>query len=267
MHDDSRLVNVTRDGRGIARVAMNRPARHNALSAPLVAALDAALAELAADARVRAVVLAGDGASFCAGADIGEMRSAADASEQDNAREAACLAALLQRLDRLPKPTVARVHGNAFGGALGLVAACDIAVAARGALFALSEVRLGIVPAMISPYVIRAIGERQARRYFLTGERIDACAAQRIGLVHAAVPTEELDSAIGAITDALLAGAPGAQAQAKQLIRRVTGRSEAGDAELARETADWIARLRAGAEGREGLSAFLDKRDPSWRGR
>lgn len=267
MHDDAPLIEVRRDRPGIGRVTLNRPVRHNALSAPLVAALDAALAALEADADVRVVVLAGHGRSFCAGADIGEMRAAASVSEQDNVREAGRLAALLQRLDRLPKPTVARIHGNAFGGALGLIAACDVAVAAHGALFAFSEVRLGIVPAMISPYAIRAIGERQARRYYLTGERFDAATAERIGLVHAAVAPERLEAAVTAVTDALLEGAPGAQSEAKLLIRKVTGRSDAGDGQIARETAGWIARLRAGGEGREGLSAFLDKRDPAWKGR
>ncbi len=265
MADDSPLVEVSRDGRGLGLVSMNRPDRHNALSAPLVAALDAALLEMAGDRKVRVIVLAGHGRSFCAGADIGEMHEAASASEQDNTREAAHLAELLQRLDRLPKPTVARVHGNAFGGALGLVAACDIAIAAHGALFAFSEVRLGIVPAMISPYVIRAIGERQARRYFLTAERMDAATAERIGLVHAAVPPERLEATLAGVTDALLEGAPGAQAEAKLLIRKITGRSDAGDGQVARETAGWIARLRAGAEGREGLSAFLAKREPAWK--
>lgn len=267
MHDESPCVDLSRDARGIGLVTLNRPDRHNALAAPLVAALDAALLELEADAGVRVVVLAGHGRSFCAGADIGEMRAAGAGSERDNAREAGRLAALLQRLDRLPKPTVARIHGNAFGGALGLIAACDVAIAAQGALFAFSEVRLGIVPAMIAPYALRAIGERQARRYFLTGERFDAATAERIGLVHGAVPAAQLDAAVAGVTGALLAGAPGAQAEAKLLIRKVTGRSDAGDGQLARETAGWIARLRAAAEGREGLSAFLEKRDPAWQER
>ncbi len=267
MLDDTLLVDVSRDGRGIARLTLNRPDRHNALSAPLVAALDAALGALQGDAGVRVVVLAGHGRSFCAGADIGEMRVAAGASEQHNVREAGHLAALLQRLDRLPQPTIARIHGNAFGGALGLIAACDIAIAAHDAWFAFSEVRLGIAPAMISPYAIRAIGERQARRFFLTGERFDAATAERIGLVHRAVAPDQLEPAVAGLADALLEGAPGAQAEAKLLVRKVTGRSDAGDAQAARETAGWIARLRAGVEGREGLRAFLEKRAPAWRER
>jgi methylglutaconyl-CoA hydratase len=175
------------------------------------------------------------------------------------------LADLLARLDRLAKPTVARVQGNAFGGALGLISACDIAIAADSAWFALTEVRLGLVPAMISPYVVRAIGERQARRYFLTAERMDAATAERTGLLHRVVPAAQLDAAVAGITAELLRGAPGAQAEAKQLLRHVTGRSAAGDRDMAAATARWIARLRAGEEGREGLSAFLERRPPAWR--
>ncbi len=265
MTDANRLVEVERDARGVATVTMNRPERHNALSGPLIDALAATLVALEADRRVRLVVLGGRGASFCAGADIGEMRDAADMAEADNEREAHRLAALLVRLDRLAKPTVARVQGNAFGGALGLIACCDVAVAAEAASFALTEVRLGLVPAMISPYVVRAIGERQARRYFLTAERFDAATAGRLGLVHVAVPATELDLAVERVAAALLDGAPGAQADAKRLIRYVAGRGESTDRVVTEETARWIARLRAGEEGREGLDAFLGKRSPSWR--
>jgi len=265
MSEDGPLLLTGCDGRGVATITMNQPRRHNALSAALVAALAAALHEAEADPAVRVVVLAGAGPTFCAGADIGEMRASADATVEDNEREASRLAALLARLDGLATPTVARVHGNAFGGALGLVAACDIAIASQAAAFALTEVRLGIVPAMISPYVVRAIGVRQARRFFLTGERIDAPLAERIGLVHAAVPDAGLDAAIDAITGGLALGAPGAQAEAKRLLRFVAGRSDDTDRDAARATARWIARLRAGEEGREGLSAFLEKRQPAWR--
>jgi len=265
MEDDARLVMSHIDERGVATLALNRPGRHNALSAALIDALADALEAAAGDPAVRVVVLTGTGPTFCAGADIGEMRDSAEAPVAANEREAARLAALLERLDRLPRPTVARVQGNAFGGALGLVAACDVAVAADAAVFALTEVRLGIVPAMISPYVMRAIGARQARRYFLTGERIVAREAERLGLVHAAVPAASLDDAVEALARDLLLGAPGAQAEAKRLVRRVQDRSDSSDAALAAETAHWIARLRAAPEGREGLSAFLEKRKPSWR--
>jgi methylglutaconyl-CoA hydratase len=265
MNDNEPPVIVRHDGRGVATLAMNRPRRHNALSAALIDALSAALAGLADDPRVRVIVLTGAGPTFCAGADIDEMRRLGDATAADNERDAAGLAALLARLESLPRPTIARVQGNAFGGALGLIAACDVAIAAEPAQFALTEVRLGIVPAMISPYVVRAIGGRQARRFFLTGERISAATAERIGLLHQVVPAGGLDAAVSAIAADLLLGAPGAQAEAKLLLRRVCGRSAAADHELQAETVRWIARLRAADEGREGLAAFLAKRAPSWR--
>lgn len=261
MKDQTGLLRTERDERGVALVILDRPDRHNALSAPLIDALLSALGELGRDPAVRVVVLTGAGPSFCAGADIGEMRRAADAAPADNQRDALRLSELLHRLDTLPKPTLARVQGNAFGGAVGLVAACDIAIASELAVFALSEVRLGIAPAMISPYVLRAIGPRQARRYFLTGERFAAAAAERIGLVHQVVAAERLDATVSETIADLLAGAPGAQAECKQLIRRAAGHEAGPDPELAA----WIARLRAAPEGREGLSAFLDKRLPSWR--
>jgi methylglutaconyl-CoA hydratase len=265
MSSTEALLLTTHDAAGVATLTLNRTGRHNALSAGLIDALADALATLEAEPRVRVVVLTGAGNTFCAGADIEEMREAADASVADNERTAARLADLLARLDQLAKPTVARVQGNAFGGALGLISACDIAIAADTAWFALTEVRLGLVPAMISPYVVRAIGERQARRYFLTAERMDAAMAERTGLLHRVVPAAELDAAVAGITAELLRGAPGAQAEAKQLLRHVTGRSAAGDRDMATATARWIARLRAGEEGREGLSAFLERRPPAWR--
>ncbi len=265
MEPDLPLVRTVIDPRGVATLALNRPQRHNALSAALIDALETALESVERDARVRVVVLTGAGPTFCAGADIGEMRASADASIEDNEREAVRLANLLARLDRLERPTVARVQGNAFGGALGLIAACDIAVAASGAAFALTEVRLGIVPAMISPYVVRAIGTRQARRYFLTGERLDAAQAERIGLLHVVVPDPGLDRAVDELADGLLYGGPVAQAEAKRLLRYVGGRSDAVDRGVADDTARWIARLRASEEGREGLAAFLEKRRPYWR--
>jgi methylglutaconyl-CoA hydratase len=259
--DQTGLLRIALDDRGVALVSLDRPDRHNALSAPLIDALHSALDRLAGDQTVRVVVLAGEGSSFCAGADIGEMRRAADAAPADNQHDAMRISRLLHRLDTLPKPTLARVHGNAFGGAVGLVAACDIAIASELAVFALSEVRLGLAPAMISPYVLRAIGPRQARRYFLTGERFSAAAAERIGLVHQVVAAQQLDATLSETVADLLAGAPGAQSECKQLIRHVAGHAAGPDPELAA----WIARLRAAPEGREGLSAFLDKRPPAWR--
>lgn len=259
------LVLLEIDARGVATVTLDRPERHNALSSALVEALTATLVRLGGDPAVRAVVLASAGPTFCAGADVGEMRLAGAASPADNEREARCLANLLVQLDALPHPTVARVQGNAFGGALGLIAACDVVVAADAAQFALTEVRLGIVPAMISPFVLRAIGARQARRFFLTAERFDAAAAERLGLVHVVAPTAGLDIAVADVVAELLGGAPGAQAEAKRLIRHIARRSDDEDRELAVETARWIARLRATEEGREGLGAFLERRTPAWR--
>jgi methylglutaconyl-CoA hydratase len=171
---------------------------------------------------------------------------------------------MLERLERQPQPTLALVNGAAFGGAVGLIAACDIALAATSARFALSEVRLGLVPAMISPYVIRAIGTREARRWFLSGEAMDAATALRIGLVHEAVDPGSLAAAADGVLGALLAGAPGAQAEIKRLIRHATGRSDAGDEAMLADTARWIARVRAGPEAREGLSSFLERRKPRW---
>jgi methylglutaconyl-CoA hydratase len=259
------LVLLERDARGVATVTLNRPERHNALSAALIDALTATLVRLHEDPSVRVVVLAAAGRTFCAGADIEEMRHAASASPGDNEREARCLANLLIQLDALDHPVVARVQGHGFGGALGLIAACDVAIASEGAEFALTEVRLGIVPAMISPFVLRAIGARQARRYFLTAERFDAVAAERLGLVHQVVPPGALDAAVAGTVAELLRGAPGAQADAKRLIRHVAGRSDDQDREFAVETSRWIARLRALEEGREGLTAFLERRPPAWR--
>lgn len=265
MSDNPTLVRVERDEHGVATLTLNRPHKHNALSAALLEALSDAVSAVAADPAARVLVLTGAGPTFCAGADIDEMRRSAEATMAENEAEAGKLAALLARLEAMPKPTVARVQGNAFGGALGLIGACDMAIGAELAVFALTEVRLGVIPAMISPYVVRAIGQRQARRYFLTGERISAATAQRIGLLHEAVPAERLDATVAEVTADLLRGAPGAQAEIKHLLRHVTGRTEVLDEQLAGQTAQWIARLRASAEGREGLSSFLEKRAPCWR--
>ncbi|MEX1994983.1 MAG: enoyl-CoA hydratase-related protein [Steroidobacteraceae bacterium] len=259
------MLTLTRDPRGTATLTLDRPEARNALSAELVARLTDALASLAAEPAVRVVLLTGAGNLFCAGADIGEMRAAGAASTEHNEADSRRFAGLLQQLDNQPQPTVAIVNGAAYGGALGLIAACDIALAAASARFALSEVRLGLVPAMISPFVIRAIGTRQAHRWFLSGETMDAVTARGIGLVHEAVDDAALPAATCAMVDALLAGGPRAQAEIKQLLRHVTGRSSAADAALLQDTSRWIARIRASDEGKEGLSAFLAKRQPRWR--
>jgi methylglutaconyl-CoA hydratase len=247
---------------GIARVSLNRPEVRNAFDDALIASLTKIFYELDKDKDVRVVVLAGNGPAFCAGADLNWMKRMAGYGFEENVRDAAGLAAMLSALDRLKKPTVARVHGAAFAGGTGLVAACDIAVGTPQAKFCFSEAKLGLSPATISPYVVRAIGERAARRYFLTAEVFGAEEAYRIGLLSALVPEGEIDSAIGSLLSHLLAGGPEAHAQIKDLIGVVAGRPI--DEALKRETARRIAEIRASPEGREGVASFLEKRKPGW---
>lgn len=253
---------VAIDSRGVATVTLDRPEKHNAFGDALIAELADAFRRLGADESVRAVVLAANGKSFSAGADIDWMKRMAGAPEDENRRDARALADMLRLLNDMPKPTVALVQGAAFGGGVGLVACCDIALAADGAVFALSEVRLGLIPATIGPYVVAAVGERMARRYFLTGERFDAAAALAIGLVHRVVPGAELAAAGEKVLVDLLAGGPKAQAEAKALVRAIAGRPIAAD--VIEDTAARIARIRTGTEAREGFDAFLAKRKPSW---
>lgn len=244
-------------------LTLNKPKRHNAFDEQLIAEITVGLQELESDERVRAVVLSSTGKSFCAGADLGWMKRAADYTPEENLRDANRLAELMSTLNELAKPTIARVQGAAYGGGVGLIAACDIAVGTYDALFTLSEVKLGIVPAVISPYVLAAIGERYSRRYMLTAERFSAAEAYRIGLLHELVPGEEqLDEAIAEILESLLANGPHAQAECKELIRVVAGQPI--DAQTIEETAQRITRVRASPEGREGLAAFLEKRAPNW---
>ncbi|MBL8473403.1 MAG: enoyl-CoA hydratase/isomerase family protein [Rhodocyclaceae bacterium] len=254
---------ATEIDQGVGIATLRRAERHNAFDESLIADLTAALRELGQSAEARVVVLSAAGKSFCAGADLGWMRRAAAFGEAENLADARKLAQLLRTLNELPKPTIARVQGPAYGGGVGLIAACDIAIATYDAVFALSEAKLGLIPAVISPYVVEAIGARRARRYFLTAERFSAAEAYRIGLLHEIVPgVEELDQAVGELIDALLACSPAAQAESKQLLRDLAGR--AIDPDLIDHTARLITRVRASAEGREGLSAFLDKRSPAW---
>jgi len=248
----------------VAHIALNRPQVHNAFDDALIAELTAAIAAIDTDRDVRAVVLTGNGASFSAGADLNWMRGMAKASEAENRADSERLAALMRTLNFLSKPTLARVNGSAFGGGVGLVACCDVAIAAEHAKFALSEVKLGLVPAVISPYVIGAIGARAARKYFLSAEIFDAAEAARIGLVHQLASADQLDAAVERQLDLLAKGGPFAQREAKQLALAMAGMTAAGAATVDRENAALIARLRASAEGQEGLSAFLDKRSPSW---
>ncbi len=244
-------------------LTLNKPKRHNAFDEQLIAEITVGLQELESDERVRAVVLSSTGKSFCAGADLGWMKRAADYTPEENLRDANRLAELMSTLNELAKPTIARVQGAAYGGGVGLIAACDIAVGTYDALFMLSEVKLGIVPAVISPYVLAAIGERYSRRYMLTAERFSAAEAYRIGLLHELVPGEEqLDEAIAEILESLLANGPHAQAECKEMIRVVAGQPI--DAQTIDETAQRITRVRASPEGREGLAAFLEKRAPNW---
>jgi methylglutaconyl-CoA hydratase len=251
------------DDRGVTTLTLNRPDRHNAFDDTLIAELTAALRRLGDDAGVRAVVLASSGRSFSAGADLGWMRRMASHSFDANRADAAGLAGLMHTLDRLPKPTIALVQGPAYGGGVGLVACCDIAIAAERASFCLSEVKLGLTPATISPYVVNAIGARWARRLIQTAEVFTAARAREIGLVHEVVPEDGLAAVAEDVLRAILQGAPGAQADAKSLVFLCEGRPV--DVTLAEETCRRIALRRASAEGREGITAFLDKRPPTWR--
>jgi methylglutaconyl-CoA hydratase len=245
----------------VARVVLARPAVRNAFDDALIAELTEAFVSLGKDTETRVVVLSGDGPSFCAGADIAWMRRAGGYSREENEADAEKMARMLRAIDACPKPVVALVHGAAIGGGVGLVAVADIAIAAEGTVFSLAEVRLGILPSVISPYVLRAIGPRQARDLFLTGDRFDAREAHRIGLVHAVVPADELEAAGGKKVESLLAAGPEAVTVAKRLIEQVTGLNPEEAMPLTVRT---IAERRASAEAKEGLSAFLEKRSPSW---
>jgi len=246
----------------IALVALARPDVHNAFDETSIAELTRALEALDADSAVRAVVLHGHGKSFCAGADLNWMKRMAGYGHAENLADANALAAMLRTLYMLGKPTIARVHGAAYGGGAGLVACCDIAVATQDATFAFSEAKLGLIPATIGPYVVEAIGARMARRYFVTGERFTAAEAYRIGLVHDLAPLETIDERINELLGALIVAGPHAQAQAKALIRAIAHRP-IGDAVIA-DTAARIAEVRASPEAKEGVAAFLAKRRAVW---
>jgi methylglutaconyl-CoA hydratase len=241
---------------------MNRADKHNAFDETLIAELTEALKRLDSEATTRVIVLAGRGRNFSAGADLNWMQRQGAASMADNLADARKLAELFRTLAECRKPTIARVHGAALGGGMGLAAACDICVASEDASFATSEVKLGIIPAVISPYVVRAVGERQATRYFQSAERISAQRAREIGLAHEVVEPQQLDAHVQTIANALLAAGPLAQAAASELIRAVANRPV--DAELIEDTARRIAELRATPEAKEGLSAFLDKQPAMW---
>jgi methylglutaconyl-CoA hydratase len=247
---------------GVARVTLNRPELRNAFDDVLIASLTKAFLEIESDQSVRVVVLAGNGPAFCAGADLNWMKRMAGYGYEQNLADAQALANMLAALDRMPKPTIARVHGPVFAGGTGLVAACDIAVGTPEAKFCFSEAKLGLSPATISPYVIRAMGERLARRYFLTAEVFDAEEAHRIGMLSALVPSSDLDSIIENLLKHLLAGGPEAHVKIKELIRAVVHRPV--DDALSAETAKRIAEIRVSPEGKEGIASFLEKRKASW---
>lgn len=257
----SELIQIAYNG-PVATLWLNRPEKHNAFDEHLIAAITAGLKQLAADAKVRVVVLAGRGRSFSAGGDLDWMRRAAAYDYAENLSDAELLADMLHILASLPKPTIARVHGAALGGGVGLVCACDIAIASDSAFFATTEVRVGLIPATIGPYVLRAIGARQAQRYFQSAERISATRAQQIELVHEVVGDAALDVKIDEISSALVACGPIAQATAKRFIADTANWPI--DTALIADSAKAIARIRATDEAREGLSAFLDKRKPAW---
>jgi len=251
-------IRVDADG-AVLTIRLNRPDVRNAFNEAVIAELTGVFA--APPAGTRVIVLSGEGAAFCAGADINWMKKSAASTEAENAKDASAMRAMFRAIDECPCPVIGRVHGVALGGGMGLVAACDIVVAAEDTKFGFTEVRLGIVPAVISPFALRKIGAGPARRYFLTGELFDAAKALRMGLVHEVVPAGELDAMVGSITKSLLQCGPHAVATAKKLIREVMalGLDNAGD-----YTVSTIARVRVSAEGQDGLGAFLEKRKPGW---
>ncbi|EFF75708.1 enoyl-CoA hydratase/isomerase family protein [Achromobacter piechaudii ATCC 43553] len=253
---------VVRDG-AIARLTLNRPDMRNAFDETLIAALTDAVRQAAQDPDVRVLLLTGAGKAFCAGGDLNWMRKMATHTLADNREDASRLADMLHAIWACPKPVVASVNGDAYAGGMGLVAACDIAIAADGAHFCLSETRVGLLPATISPYVIRAMGERAANRYFLTAERFDAATAKSLGLVHDVVPADGLRQAADALCLTLCANGPDAVKASKRLVRDFAGKPI--DAALIADTVERIAACRATDEAREGVAAFLEKREPSWR--
>lgn len=254
------MIEVEREG-PVARVWLNRPEVHNAISPALGAELTDALHRIAADAAVRVVVLGGRGPSFCAGADIAAMKASGELTFGQNVAEAERLGAMFAALAELPKPVVGRIHGGVLGGGMGFCSACDVSVASDDAKFGLTEVRLGILPALISPYVIRRIGDRHARELMLTGERFDAARALAIGLVHHVVPAEALDAKVNERVAELLKGAPYAQGRIKMLLRMW---GDSGWEEYRAALPRTLAEVRAGDEARDGLEAFLEKRKPRW---
>ncbi len=257
----SQNLSITQAG-AVARITLTQPEIRNAFSDEVIAELTAAFQDVGARADVRAIVLAAEGPAFCAGANLNWMRRMADYTREENLADAAKLAEMLRVIYACPKPTIARVQGDVYAGGMGLVAACDMAVSVDTAGYCLSEVRLGLIPATISPYVIRAMGARAAHRYFLTAERFDAAEALRIGFVHQVVAADQLDTAVDALTKALVSASPNAVRACKRLVQEVAEREI--DAQLIAATVEGIADIRASDEGREGVQSFLQKRKPGW---
>lgn len=257
----SQNLAITQSG-AIARITLTQPEIRNAFSDEVIAEITAAFKEVGARQDVRAVVLAAEGPAFCAGANLNWMRRMADYSRDENLADAALLAEMLRVIYECPHPTIARVQGDVYAGGMGLVAACDMAVAVDTAGFCLSEVKLGLIPATISPYVARAMGARASHRYFLTAERFDAAEALRIGFVHEVVPADQLDARVDALLKALSQAGPQAVRACKRLVMEVAEREI--DATLIGRTVEAIADIRASEQGREGVQAFLNKRKPSW---
>ncbi len=257
----SQNLSITQAG-AVVRITLTQPEIRNAFSDEVIAELTAAFTDVGARADVRAVVLAAEGPAFCAGANLNWMRRMADYTRAENLADAAKLAEMLRVIYECPKPTIARVQGDVYAGGMGLVAACDMAVAVDTAGFCLSEVKLGLIPATISPYVIRAMGARASHRYFLTAERFDAAEALRIGFVHEVVAAEQLDARVDALTKALTSASPSAVRACKRLVLDVAEREI--DAQLIAATVEGIADIRASDEGREGVQSFLQKRKPGW---
>ncbi len=258
---DFTTIQLQIDG-AVARIWLDQPDARNAFDDTVIAELTRAFTEAGAAPQVKAVVLGASGPAFCAGANLNWMRRMADYTRDENLADAGKLAAMLRTIDQCPKPTIARVQGDVYAGGMGLVAACDMAVSVDSAGYCLSEVKIGLIPATISPYVLRAMGTRAGQRYFLTAERFSAAEAHRIGFVHEVVPAEALDAKVDELLKALTGASPAAVRACKQLIADVAGR-EIDDALIA-QTVEGIADIRASEEGREGVQAFLQKRKPAW---
>ena len=255
-------ITLEQNDSGVCTISLNRPEVHNAFDETMIQSLTNALESLAESGKVRVLILSGAGKSFCAGADLNWMRRSSRFTKEDNYKDAYCLSKMLNLLYNFPHPTVALVHGSVFGGGVGLTASCDIAIAAKSTVFSLSEVKLGLIPSVISPYVIRAIGPRMAQRYFLTGERFSAKTAKSIGLVHDTCKDGSLPATRQSVEKLLLAGGPQAQSKAKELVQLIQNTPLESD--LLQITAQRIADIRATTEAREGIEAFLEKKPPAW---